>query len=56
MGIMPHGLKSRTDYIRKLGFSYADMEKTGIISPVTDLNIKYKKSIFILKSNYQNLG
>ncbi|AXZ23508.1 thioesterase family protein [Staphylococcus warneri] len=52
MGVIYHGNYAtwfevaRTDYIRKLGFSYADMEKQGIISPVTDLNIKYKKSIF----------
>lgn len=52
MGVIYHGNYATwfevasTDYIRKLGFSYADMEKTGIISPVTDLNIKYKKSIF----------
>ena len=50
MGIMLHGLKLLTDYIRKLGFSYADMEKEGIISPVVDLQVQYKKSIFILKS------
>ena len=36
---------ARTDYIYKAGFSYADMEEAGIISPVVDLNIKYKKSI-----------
>ena len=52
MGVIYHGNYAtwfevaRTDYIRKLGFSYADMEKTGIISPVTDLNFQYKKSIF----------
>ena len=52
MGVIYHGNYAtwfevaRTDYIGKLGFNYADMEKQGIISPVTDLNIKYKKSIF----------
>ena len=52
MGVIYHGNYAtwfevaRTDYIRKLGFSYADIEKQGIISPVTNLNIKYKKSIF----------
>ena len=55
MGVIYHGNYAtwfevaRTDYIRKLGFSYADMEKEGIISPV-DLQVQYKKSIFILKS------
>ena len=52
MGVIYHGNYAtwfevaRTDYIRKLGFSYADMEKEGIISPVVDLQIKYRKSIF----------
>ena len=62
MGVIYHGNYAtwfevaRTDYIRKLGFSYADMEKEGIISPVVDLQIKYRKSIFILKSDSQNMG
>ncbi|MGX0468918.1 1,4-dihydroxy-2-naphthoyl-CoA hydrolase MenI [Staphylococcus lugdunensis] len=51
MGVIYHGNYAtwfevaRTDYIRKLGFNYADMESVGIISPVTDLNVKYIKSI-----------
>jgi acyl-CoA thioester hydrolase len=51
MGVIYHGNYAtwfevaRTDYIRKLGFSYADMEKEGIISPVVDLQVQYKKSI-----------
>lgn len=55
MGVIYHGNYAtwfevaRTDYIRKLGFSYADMEKEGIISPVVDLQVQYKKSIFYLK-------
>lgn len=55
MGVIYHGNYAtwfevaRTDYIRKLGFSYADMEKEGIISPVVDLQVQYKKSIFIPK-------
>ena len=55
MGVIYHGNYAtwfevaHTDYIRKLGFSYADMEKEGIISPVVDLQVQYKKSIFILK-------
>ncbi|PHK49140.1 1,4-dihydroxy-2-naphthoyl-CoA hydrolase MenI [Staphylococcus edaphicus] len=52
MGVIYHGNYptwfevARTDYISKLGFSYKDMEETGIISPVIDLDIKYIKSIF----------
>ncbi|MBF7024155.1 1,4-dihydroxy-2-naphthoyl-CoA hydrolase MenI [Staphylococcus kloosii] len=51
MGFIYHGNYptwfevARTDYITKLGFSYKDMEDSGIISPVTDLNINYIKSI-----------
>ena len=33
------------DYISKLGFSYKEMEDSGVISPVTDIEIKYIKSI-----------
>lgn len=36
---------ARTDYIRKLGLDYAEMEKAGIVSPVVSLQIDYKKSI-----------
>ena len=42
MGVIYHGNYAtwfevaRLDIISKLGFSYADMEKQGIISPVTD--------------------
>lgn len=52
MGVIYHGNYptwfevARTDYISKLGFSYKDMEDSGIISPVIDLDIKYIKSIF----------
>ena len=56
MGIMQLGLKLRGWIISKLGFSYADMEKQGIISPVTDLNVNYKKSIFIQKKLKLKLG
>ncbi|MCD7033648.1 acyl-CoA thioesterase [Metabacillus sp. GX 13764] len=33
----------RTQLISDLGFSYAGMEEEGILSPVVDLDIKYKK-------------
>ncbi|MFC0274065.1 acyl-CoA thioesterase [Metabacillus herbersteinensis] len=35
----------RTALIKDLGFSYAEMEQEGIISPVVDLQIKYKKPL-----------
>lgn len=55
MGVIYHGNYAtwfevaRLDYISKLGFSYADMEKQGIISPVTDLNVNYKKVYFFIQ-------
>lgn len=35
----------RTELIKQLGFHYADMEKKGIISPVVDLQVSYKKPL-----------
>ncbi|MFC0188766.1 acyl-CoA thioesterase [Fictibacillus aquaticus] len=35
----------RTALIEKLGFSYADMEKEGILSPVTHVEANYKKPL-----------
>lgn len=35
----------RTKFIRELGFSYIDMEKDGIVSPVLDLQITYRKAM-----------
>ncbi|GMB08315.1 acyl-CoA thioester hydrolase [Thermolongibacillus altinsuensis] len=35
----------RAHLIRQLGFNYADMEKQGIVSPVVDLQISYKKPL-----------
>jgi acyl-CoA thioester hydrolase len=35
----------RTKLIQDLGFSYASMEDQGIISPVIDLDISYKKPL-----------
>ncbi|MBM7603096.1 acyl-CoA thioester hydrolase [Metabacillus crassostreae] len=35
----------RTKLIQDLGFSYAGMEEQGIISPVIDLDISYKKPL-----------
>jgi acyl-CoA thioester hydrolase len=35
----------RTKIIQDLGFSYAEMEKDGIISPVIDIQASYKKPL-----------
>jgi acyl-CoA thioester hydrolase len=35
----------RTTLIQDLGFNYAEMEKDGIISPVLDIQISYKKPL-----------
>jgi acyl-CoA thioester hydrolase len=35
----------RTTLIQDLGFNYAEMEKDGIISPVMDIQISYKKPL-----------
>ncbi|WP_026581656.1 acyl-CoA thioesterase [Bacillus sp. J33] len=35
----------RTQIIKDLGFSYAEMEKDGIISPVLDIQASYKKPL-----------
>lgn len=35
----------RTDLIKQLGFRYADMEKSGIVSPVIDIQLSYKKPL-----------
>ena len=32
---------ARAESIRQLGFTYADMEKMGIIMPVVDVHVKY---------------
>lgn len=35
----------RTQLIRELGFSYVEMENDGIVSPVLDLQITYRKAM-----------
>lgn len=35
----------RTQLVRDLGFNYSDMEKEGVVSPVLEVNIKYKKPL-----------
>ncbi|MBD8005099.1 acyl-CoA thioesterase [Bacillus norwichensis] len=35
----------RTQLIKDLGFSYAEMEKSGILAPVLDVQVSYKKPL-----------
>ena len=35
---------ARTDFIKAAGISYTDVEKEGIITPLTSLECKYKKA------------
>lgn len=35
----------RTKLIKDLGFNYAEMEKDGVISPVIDISVSYKKPL-----------
>lgn len=32
----------RTELIKEIGFNYAELEKSDILSPVTDVNVSYK--------------
>lgn len=47
MGVVYHGNYfqyfevARAECIRELGFTYADMEKAGIIMPVVEVNCRY---------------
>ena len=49
MGLVHHGSyinyfeEARISWISNLGFSYSDMEKSGIILPVSKLNVNYLK-------------
>ncbi|MGN1400618.1 MAG: acyl-CoA thioesterase [Bacillus sp. (in: firmicutes)] len=35
----------RTQLVKDLGFNYAEMEKEGVVSPVVEVNVKYKKPL-----------
>ncbi len=37
----PYFESARTESIRQLGFTYADMEKMGVIMPVVDVHCRY---------------
>ena len=52
MGLVHHGSyvnyfeEARIAWIANLGFSYAEMEKSGIILPVSKLNVSYLKPAY----------
>lgn len=37
---------ARTEFIKKAGITYTDVEKAGVITPLTGLECKYKKAAF----------
>ena len=37
---------ARTDMIRKIGWTYSQMEKSGVMMPVVSLNVKYIRPAF----------
>lgn len=47
MGVVHHAVYpvwfeiARTDYIKSIGVSYAEMEKGGVMLPVTSISVKY---------------
>lgn len=51
MGVVHHGNYplyfeiGRTEWLRKKGISYKQMEDNGVMLPVISLSVKYKKSI-----------
>ncbi len=52
MGYLHHGHyldyfeEGRTEMLRSLGISYREMEDTGIVMPVVEINIQYKAPAF----------
>ena len=52
MGLVHHGSyvnyfeEARIAWISNLGFSYSEMEKSGIILPVSKLNVSYSKPAY----------
>ena len=52
MGLVHHGSyinyleEARISWISNLGFSYSEMEKSGIILPVSKLNVSYLKPVY----------
>ncbi|TBV26963.1 MULTISPECIES: acyl-CoA thioesterase [Flavobacteriaceae] len=52
MGVVYHGNYAqyfeigRTEWLRKLGVTYKQMEEDGVMLPVISLNVKFKKSAY----------
>ena len=52
MGLVHHGSyinyfeEARIAWISNLGFSYSEMEKSGIILPVSKLNVSYLRPVY----------
>ncbi|TYB79649.1 acyl-CoA thioesterase [Bizionia myxarmorum] len=50
MGVVHHGNYAlyleigRTEWLRKMGISYDEMEKSGVMLPVISMSLNYKKS------------
>lgn len=50
MGIVHHSNyavwfeAARTDFMKKAGMSYSEIEKSGVLLPLAELNIRYKSS------------
>ncbi|HZW63013.1 MAG TPA: thioesterase family protein [Flavobacteriaceae bacterium] len=50
MGVVHHGNYAlylemgRTEWLRELGISYKEMEESGVMLPVTSMQLNYKKS------------
>ncbi len=38
--------EARIGFLDELGIGYADIEKTGIVSPVVKLNVEYKRPVY----------
>ena len=51
MGVIHHANyliyleQARLEWLKQLGFSYVEMEKNGVLLPVYNIDIKYKKPI-----------
>lgn len=61
MGVIHHAnyLKwmeeARTDFLDQLGLTYANIEKLGVISPVTGISIDYKTPVLYNEIVYFNI-
>ena len=46
---------ARTDFIKACGISYTDVEKAGIIMPLTGLSVKYRQAAFYEDELFVNI-